>query len=314
MTKNSTRETVSFDWAIKYILRDKANFEILEGFLMALLGKSVKIIELIESEGNQSKDSEKYNRVDVVARLENNEDVLIEVQYAEESYFFKRLLFGACRDIIDNLQSGSDYKHVKKVYCVGIVYFDVENHGDIDPKLITKENLPKIATDYVIRGKTTFFGFHNNKPINLNKKYLFGDEEFDNDSDIFPEYIIIPTETFNNDVNDNLDEWIYMFKNNKLKGGFNAPGIEKAKESLSFINMSDEEKKRYKDIKYAEGAQKGVEHFKIQKIREEAKKEYEQELENKETELENNKKELEDNKKALAEAMRKLKQLENNKN
>ncbi len=114
MTKNSTRETVSFDWAIKYILRDKANFEILEGFLMALLGKSAKILELIESEGNQSTEKEKFNRVDVIARISDNEDVLIEVQYAEESYFFKKLLFGACKDIVDNLQSGLDYKHVKK--------------------------------------------------------------------------------------------------------------------------------------------------------------------------------------------------------
>jgi hypothetical protein len=33
----NTRPLVSFDWAIKYLLRDQANFDILEGFLTALL-------------------------------------------------------------------------------------------------------------------------------------------------------------------------------------------------------------------------------------------------------------------------------------
>ncbi len=38
---------IRFDWAIKHILRDKANFDILEGFISVLLGEEIKIEELL---------------------------------------------------------------------------------------------------------------------------------------------------------------------------------------------------------------------------------------------------------------------------
>ena len=47
------RTLVSFDWAIKNILRDKANYDVLEGFLSTLLKKDITILSVLESEGNQ---------------------------------------------------------------------------------------------------------------------------------------------------------------------------------------------------------------------------------------------------------------------
>ena len=44
---------VRFDWAIKRLLRQKANFGVLEGFLTVFLGEKITIVELLESEGNQ---------------------------------------------------------------------------------------------------------------------------------------------------------------------------------------------------------------------------------------------------------------------
>ncbi len=41
---------IRFDWAIKRLLRQKANFGVLEGFLSVLLDEKVEIIELLESE------------------------------------------------------------------------------------------------------------------------------------------------------------------------------------------------------------------------------------------------------------------------
>ncbi len=40
MNPRSPRKLISFDWAMKRLLRSKANFEILEGFLSELLGNS----------------------------------------------------------------------------------------------------------------------------------------------------------------------------------------------------------------------------------------------------------------------------------
>ena len=48
---------VSFDYGIKYLLRDKGDYSIVEGFISALLKtkgyKDIKIVALLESESNK---------------------------------------------------------------------------------------------------------------------------------------------------------------------------------------------------------------------------------------------------------------------
>ena len=44
---------IRFDWAMKRLLRNKANFAVLEGFLTTLLRDRIKIQKLLESESNQ---------------------------------------------------------------------------------------------------------------------------------------------------------------------------------------------------------------------------------------------------------------------
>ena len=88
----ASREIVSFDWAIKNILRDKANYDVLEGFLHALLKEEIIITDIIESESNQDNREMKFNRVDVLAINSKDEHIIIEVQYSPEQSYFKRLL------------------------------------------------------------------------------------------------------------------------------------------------------------------------------------------------------------------------------
>ena len=59
---------IRFDWAIKRLLRQKANFGVLEGLLTVLLDEKVEIIELLESESNQQTFDDKFNRVDIKAK------------------------------------------------------------------------------------------------------------------------------------------------------------------------------------------------------------------------------------------------------
>jgi hypothetical protein len=47
------QKLIRFDWAIKTILRDKANFDVLEGFLSALLKEDIKVVQLLESESTR---------------------------------------------------------------------------------------------------------------------------------------------------------------------------------------------------------------------------------------------------------------------
>ena len=43
---------VRFDWAIKRLLRQKANFDVLEGFLSVFLGEPILIEEILASENS----------------------------------------------------------------------------------------------------------------------------------------------------------------------------------------------------------------------------------------------------------------------
>ena len=59
------RKLISFDWAMKKLLRSKANFDILEGFLSELLKETIQILAILESEGNQENCQDKFNYIDL---------------------------------------------------------------------------------------------------------------------------------------------------------------------------------------------------------------------------------------------------------
>jgi hypothetical protein len=65
------RNTIRFDWAIKRLLRNKANYGILEGFLSELLGEDIKIESILESESNKETAENKSNRVDLLVQNSN---------------------------------------------------------------------------------------------------------------------------------------------------------------------------------------------------------------------------------------------------
>lgn len=80
MKNSNENQIIRFDWAMKRLLRNKANFSVLEGLLTTLLGEKIIIRRLLESESNQEDEYDKYNRVDMLAENSKGELVLIEVQ------------------------------------------------------------------------------------------------------------------------------------------------------------------------------------------------------------------------------------------
>lgn len=74
------RTHISFDWALKRLLRQKSNFEILEGFLTELLGIDIKILHLSDSESNKDSAAQKGNQVDLLCETDQQELVIIELQ------------------------------------------------------------------------------------------------------------------------------------------------------------------------------------------------------------------------------------------
>lgn len=93
MTNSNENQIIRFDWAMKRLLRNKANFSVQEGLLTTLLGEKIIIRRLLESESNQEDEYDKYNRVDMLAENSKGELVLIEVQNNNEYVYFQRMLF-----------------------------------------------------------------------------------------------------------------------------------------------------------------------------------------------------------------------------
>ena len=79
-----TRHMISFDWAMKRLLRNKANFEILEGFLGVLLRRDITIKYIGESEGNKESKDDKSNIVDIFVEADGKELIIVELQYDSE--------------------------------------------------------------------------------------------------------------------------------------------------------------------------------------------------------------------------------------
>ena len=79
ITMKNKSSLVRFDWAIKRLLRQKANFGVLEGFLTVFLGEKITIVELLESEGNQLSEDDKFNRVYAKALNDKGEIIIVKI-------------------------------------------------------------------------------------------------------------------------------------------------------------------------------------------------------------------------------------------
>ena len=219
---------ISFDWALKRLLRDKANFDVLEGFVSTLLDKQVKIHRLLESESNKDRDDSKSNRVDLLAEDEAGELLLVEVQGESEYAYFQRILFGASKLVTEYIDSGKNYDNVKKVYSINIVYFDLGQ-----------------GKDFIYRGKTEFRGAHYDDVLQLSS---FQRQKFDVDEvyKLFPEYIILKVNDFNRWSKVPLEQWAYFLANTEIPEDASAPGLQEAREKLRFATMSREEQSAYR--------------------------------------------------------------------
>ena len=238
------RTLVSFDWALKNILRDKANFDVLEGLLTALLQQEIKVISLLESEGNQQSESDKFNRIDIVVEDENKQIMAIEIQNNRETHYLERLLYGTSKIIVDHVKIGERYEKVRKVISISILYFLLGEGED----------------DYIYHGKTEFYGLHTRKKLELHhrKQDAITGKIITEKKNIFPEYYLIEVERFQDIISNDIDEWIYFLKNSEIKPNFKAKNIQQAKEKLDLLKMEPEKRKAYEKFLMDRASEKDV--------------------------------------------------------
>ena len=218
---------IRFDWAIKRLLRNKADFDVVNGFLSCLLEREIRIMSVLESEGNKRRKEEKINRVDILVEDETGEKIIIEIQNNDAFDYFQRMLYGVSKVVIDYLKEGDKYEKIKKIYSVNIVYFKL---GE--------------GKDYVYHGYTEFKGIHTGDILQLTttqKKRM----NKDGVSEIYPEYYVLLVDGFHDEAKTALDEWIYFLKHTEVPKDFRAPGLKEAMEKLHIDNLSEEERQDY---------------------------------------------------------------------
>ena len=56
--------------------------------------------------------------------------------------------------------------------------------------------------------------------------------------DMYPEYYLIEVEGFEDVTREDVDEWVYFFKNEEIKDSFQSRNIQKTREKLKLLKMS----------------------------------------------------------------------------
>ena len=199
----------------------------LEGFLTVFFGEPIKIIEILASEGNQESYDDKYNRVDIKAKNSKDEIIIIEVQNTRELYYLERILYGVAKAITEHISLGDSYNKMKKVYSISILYFDIGK-----------------GTDYLYHRQNRFIGVHTHDElqVNVKERNAFVTRT---PASIFPEYILIRVNEFNDVAVTPLEEWMRYLKEGIIRPDTTAPGLNEAREKLRYYSMTPQERRAY---------------------------------------------------------------------
>src|SRR5665648_5283 len=240
------KKLVRFDWAMKYILRHKANFDVLEAFISNLLKETIVIENILESESNREAENRKFNRVDLKCKDSQGRQIIIEIQNQREADYLQRLLWGTSRAVVEGLELGKGYNEVVKVISISILYHTM--------RVDEKKN-----TDFIYYGTTELIGLHTKKPLVFHESKAKNERTLVVTSkNVFPEYYMIYVEKFEDMIHDDIDEWVYFFKYGAIREDFKSPGILLAAKKLDYLMMSEEDRRGYDDYLAYLGQELGI--------------------------------------------------------
>ena len=219
------QKIISFDYAIKYLLRDKGSYDIIEAFISALLKSQgygpVKIIALLDRESNREEIGQKKSLADLIVEDEQNQKYIIEIERQQVTNYAHKACFNTSRLIADQLPSGTDFLSLKKVFHISLLYF-------------------KIGRGSLFHGKTIV------REVETGEKLSFHIEDLEHRiidvTDIFPEYIFIAIPDFDDDVQEELDEWLYVLKHAEVREDFKSDIMKRVADKLNVLHMTKEER------------------------------------------------------------------------
>jgi hypothetical protein len=221
---------ISFDYAIKYLLKSKGDYDIIEGFISALFAAQgyppVKINALLDSESNKETLDLKKSIADLIVEDAEGNKYIVEIERSYTPNFMHKACFNSSRVVVDGIYGSQDYTSIKKVFHISLLYFS------------TKEMQKPIY-----HGKTIIHEVDTKNPVDVNIAneglVIF------NTPNVFPEYFFISVPMFDDVINMEIDEWLYVMKHSDIKEGFKSPYMAKVMERLAVIKMSADERNEY---------------------------------------------------------------------
>ncbi|WP_375331081.1 Rpn family recombination-promoting nuclease/putative transposase [Candidatus Tisiphia endosymbiont of Oplodontha viridula] len=228
---SNDKPLISFDYAIKYLLKDKGDYAIVEGFISALLKtkgyKDVKIVALLEAESNKEDSKSKRSLADVIVEDEDHHKCIIEIERNVKDSFIHKACFNTSRLIVDNLAQREDYTQIIKIFHISLLYFPIGNGNGV-----------------IYHGKTIIHEIETNERLNVHIKNMETFEVFDA-TDILPEYFYISVPLFNDRLEKEIDDWLHVMKYDKVPPNYHSPYMSQVADKLNILKMTKEERANY---------------------------------------------------------------------
>ena len=129
--KNNIKEkrllTPKYDVIFQALFGVKGSEEILGELLSSLLGRKVENVQLNENQIlTKEYPNEKLGILDLIANINNNETVNIEIQLKNQYNMSKRILYYWSRIYGKKITTGEDYKELNKTISIMLINYELE--------------------------------------------------------------------------------------------------------------------------------------------------------------------------------------------
>jgi predicted transposase/invertase (TIGR01784 family) len=140
---------VTNDYIFKKIFSKKGNESILKDFLIAVLEIPIeKVAVQAEVALEKQLEQNKLGRLDILAILNDETIVNIEIQVLNPNNFIERTLYYWSGNYYNNLIAGEDYKKVKKTIAINILDYEQFEEGSFhEIARLKRDYQNKILTD-----------------------------------------------------------------------------------------------------------------------------------------------------------------------
>ena len=223
---------ISFDYAIKFLLKNKADFYVVEDFISSLLElvgyPKVKILTVKDPENQKSLSTTKITIPDLLVEDETGKHYLIEI---EKSFFsdagYKAHYNTSYATVHHFIDKGGDFSKIEKVLHISILY---EAYGNVN--------------DYLYHGKTEPRGINTHQKLMIQKN--IGGRKHNTLEDL-PEYFYVFPENFHESFKSKFDEWVHMLKTGEIRSeAFDKyRDLKKVEKRLDYLNLNDSEKREF---------------------------------------------------------------------